>query len=89
SGRNVSFDWLLGIGILLTALIVAYIKVRSTNHSAWIPTFFFMTGINIVEIIGVLQIGVDSATVFIVIPLMACNAFQILMLNRILKPISA
>lgn len=89
SGRNVSSDWLLGIGILLTALIVAYFKVRSTNLSAWIPTFFFMTAITIVEIIGVLQIGVDSATVFIVIPLIACNAFQILMLHRILKPISA
>ena len=89
SGRNVSSDWLLGIGILLTAIIVAYFKVRSTNLSAWIPTFFFMTAITIVEIIGVLQIGVDSATVFIVIPLIACNAFQILMLHRILKPISA
>ncbi len=89
SGRNVSSDWLLGIGILLTAIIVAYFKVRSTNLSAWIPTFFFMTAITIVEIIGVLQIGVDSATVFIVIPLIACNAFQILMLHRILKPRSA
>lgn len=45
-----------------------------------------MTAISIVEIIGVLRIGVDSATVFIVVPLIACNAFQILMLHRILKP---
>lgn len=89
SGRNVISDLLLGIGILLTAIIVAYFKVRSTNVSAWIPTFFFMTAITIVEIIGVLRIGVDSATVFIVIPLIACNAFQILMLHRILKPASS
>ncbi|MNO44908.1 hypothetical protein D3C76_351650 [compost metagenome] len=88
-GRNVFSDLLLGIGILITAIIVAYFKVRSTNISALIPTFFFMTAITIVEIIGVLRIGVDSATVFIVIPLIACNAFQILMLHRILKPISA
>ncbi|OKP84328.1 KinB signaling pathway activation protein [Paenibacillus helianthi] len=85
-GRNVVSDLLLGIGILLTAIIVAYFKVRSTNRSAWIPTFFFLTAITIVEIIGVLRIGVDSATVFIVVPLIACNAFQILMLHRILKP---
>ncbi|MNI64024.1 hypothetical protein D3C73_1194400 [compost metagenome] len=45
-----------------------------------------MTAITIVETIGVLQIGVDNATVFIVVPLMACNAFQILRLHRILKP---
>lgn len=85
-GGNVVSDLLLGIGILLTAIIVAYFKVRSTNRSAWIPTFFFLTAITIVEIIGVLRIGVDSATVFIVVPLIACNAFQILMLHRILKP---
>ncbi|MHA6534089.1 KinB-signaling pathway activation protein [Paenibacillus sp. BAC0078] len=89
NGRNVISDLLLGIGILLTAIIVAYFKVRSTNASAWIPTFFFMTAITIAEIIGVLRIGVDSATVFIVIPLIACNAFQILMLHRILKPASS
>jgi KinB signaling pathway activation protein len=84
--RNVMSDLILGIAILLTAVIVTYFKVRSTNASAWIPSFFFMTAISIVEIIGVLRIGVDSATVFIVVPLLACNAFQILMLHRVLKP---
>lgn len=84
--RNVVSDLALGLGILLTAIIVAYFKVRSTNISAWIPTFFFMTAVTILEAIGVLRIGVDSATVFIVVPLIACNAFQILMLHRILKP---
>ncbi|CAH1058481.1 hypothetical protein PAECIP111894_04655 [Paenibacillus pseudetheri] len=84
--RNVMSDLILGIVILLAALIVSYFKVKSTNISALIPTFFFMTAISIVEVIGVLRIGVDSATVFIVVPLIACNAFQILMLHRILKP---
>lgn len=84
--RNVMSDLILGIVILLSAIIVSYFKVKSTNPSAWIPTLFFMTAISIVEIIGVLRIGVDSATVFIVVPLIACNAFQILMLHRVLKP---
>ncbi len=84
--RNGVSDLILGIGILLTALIVSYFKVRSTNTTAAVPTFFFMTAITIVETVGVLQIGVDSATVFIVVPLIACNAFQILRLHRILKP---
>lgn len=86
--RNVMSDLILGIVILLSAIIVSYFKVKSTNTSAWIPTLFFMTAISIVEIIGVLRIGVDSATVFIVVPLIACNAFQILMLHRILKPVT-
>ncbi|MDH6374537.1 KinB signaling pathway activation protein [Paenibacillus sp. PastF-3] len=84
--RNVMSDLILGIVILLAAIIVSYFKVKSTNVSALIPTLFFMTAISIVEVIGVLRIGVDSATVFIVVPLIACNAFQILMLHRILKP---
>ncbi|OMD36012.1 KinB-signaling pathway activation protein [Paenibacillus odorifer] len=84
--RNVMSDLILGIFILLAAIIVSYFKVKSTNISALIPTLFFMTAISIVEIIGVLRIGVDSATVFIVVPLIACNAFQILMLHRILRP---
>ncbi|MFE4714389.1 KinB-signaling pathway activation protein [Paenibacillus sp. NPDC056722] len=87
--RNVTSDLFLGIMILLSAIVVTYFKVRSTNFSAWIPTFFFMTAITIVETIGVLRIGVDSATVFIIVPLIACNAFQILMLHRVLKPQAA
>lgn len=84
--RSVRSDLTLGLAILLTALIVSWFKMRSTNASAWVPTFFFMTAITIVEIIGVLRIGVDSATIFILVPLVACNAFQILMLHRVLKP---
>ncbi|WNS42834.1 KinB-signaling pathway activation protein [Paenibacillus sp. MMS20-IR301] len=86
--RSAGSDLLLGLGILLTALVVSWFKMRSTNASAWIPTFFFMTAITIVEIIGVLRIGVDNATLFILVPLIACNAFQILMLHRILKPVT-
>ncbi|WP_189030978.1 KinB-signaling pathway activation protein [Paenibacillus albidus] len=84
--RNGLSDLILGVLILMTAIAVSYFKVKSTNASAWIPTFFFMTAITIVEIIGVLRIGVDNATIFIVVPLLACNAFQILMLHRVLKP---
>ncbi|WP_405117172.1 KinB-signaling pathway activation protein [Paenibacillus sp. FSL K6-1217] len=86
--RSAWSDLTLGAAILFTALIVAWFKMRSTNASAWVPTFFYMTAITIVEIIGVLRIGVDSATIFILVPLVACNAFQILMLHRVLKPAS-
>nr|WP_025697542.1 KinB-signaling pathway activation protein [Paenibacillus forsythiae] len=84
--RSLASDSALGLTLLLAALAVAYFKVRDTNASAWIPTFFFMTGVTIVEMIGVLRLGVDNATMFIVVPLIACNAFQILRLHRILRP---
>lgn len=83
---NAVSDLILAVAIVLVAVVVTYYKVQKTNPSAWIPTLFFMTAITIVEIIGVLRIGMDSATVFIVVPLIACNAFQILRLHRILQP---
>ncbi|GJM83195.1 hypothetical protein HMSSN139_56910 [Paenibacillus sp. HMSSN-139] len=56
-----------------------------TNVTAWIPTLFFMIAVTIVETVGVLKIGVNSATAWIVAPLIACNAYQILILQRVLS----
>lgn len=81
--KNFSWDLTLGIGILAVAIAVAYFKVRLTNVNAIIPTMFFMLAVTILEIIGVLKIGVNNATVFIIIPLLACNAYQILMLHKV------
>ncbi|WP_136609138.1 KinB-signaling pathway activation protein [Paenibacillus dokdonensis] len=78
-------DLLLGIAILIVAVAVAYFKVRATNPSAWVPTIFFMTAITIVEMVGGLKINDNNATIFIVIPLLACNAYQILILHKLLK----
>ncbi|MBE9917325.1 KinB signaling pathway activation protein [Paenibacillus donghaensis] len=79
-------DILLGSGILIIAIIVAYFKAKATNATAWVPTIFFMTAVTIVEMVGGLQINVNNATVFIVLPLLACNAYQILILHKLLKP---
>lgn len=81
--KNLTWDLLLGIGILITAAIVTYFKVKVTNINALIPTMFFMLSVTILEIIGVLKIGVNNATVFIIIPLLACNAYQILTLHKV------
>jgi len=76
-------DLVLGGVILIVSVIVAYFKARMTNVSAWIPTLFFLIAVTIIEIVGGLKINVDNATALIVIPLLACNAFQILILHRI------
>ncbi|MHA0857718.1 KinB-signaling pathway activation protein [Paenibacillus sp. CMAA1364] len=78
-----STDYILAIVILVAALITAFVKARLTNTSAWIPTMFFMIGITIIEIAGGLKINVDNATFLIMIPLLVCNAYQILILHRI------
>lgn len=81
--KNLAWDLTLGIGILITAVIVTYFKVKFTNINALIPTMFFMLAVTILEIIGVLKIGVNNATVFIIIPLLACNAYQMLTLHKV------
>lgn len=81
--KNLTWDLALGIGILITAVIVTYLKVKFTNINALIPTMFFMLAVTILEIIGVLKIGVNNATVFIIIPLLACNAYQMLTLHKV------
>ncbi|MGF7049809.1 KinB signaling pathway activation protein [Paenibacillus sp. DS2015] len=78
-------DLILGLSILVVSIGVAYFKAKWTNLSAWVPTLFFMIAITIVEAVGGLKIGVDTATAFIVIPLMVCNAYQILILHRVVQ----
>lgn len=78
-------DLILGLSILIVSIGVAYFKAKWTNPSAWIPTLFFMIAITIVETVGGLRIGVNTATAFIVIPLMSCNAYQILILHRVVQ----
>ncbi|MNJ42410.1 hypothetical protein D3C77_373810 [compost metagenome] len=78
-------DIILGAIILIVACAVAFYKAKLTNGTAWIPTLFFMIAVTIVEMIGVLKIGVDAATAWIVAPLIACNAYQILILHKVLK----
>lgn len=79
-------DLVLGVIILIVAIGTASYKAKLTNATAWVPTLFFMIAVTIVETVGVLKIGVNQATAWIAAPLIACNAYQILILHRVLKP---
>ena len=76
-------DIVLVIIILAAAIVTAYVKVKLTHLSALVPTLFFMIAVTIVETIGVLRIDVNAATIFIVVPLLLCNAYQMLILHRL------
>ncbi|SYX86352.1 KinB-signaling pathway activation protein [Paenibacillus alvei] len=75
-------DIVLGIVVLVLAVVVSYLKVKATNATALIPTLFFMIAITSVETLSALNIG-NTATWFVYIPLAICNAYQILMLHRL------
>lgn len=82
-GGDAMNDILLGLAVLAVALIVGYFKVKASNRTAFIPTLFFMIAITTVETLSALNIS-GIATWYVYLPLTACNAYQVLMLNRIL-----
>ncbi|CAG7656591.1 KinB-signaling pathway activation protein [Paenibacillus allorhizosphaerae] len=73
------------IGLLLISVAVAYFKVRITNKSAWIPTLFFMSVGTLLEAQPALTLHNFASAVFMIVPLVACNTWQILILGKVLN----
>ncbi|OUM95087.1 MAG: KinB signaling pathway activation protein [Thermobacillus sp. ZCTH02-B1] len=84
---NVLF-WLLPLLLAAGAWAVGVVKVRMTNRSALIPTLFLMVAGTVLEAWPGLNAenGGASSVIFMLLPLFACNAYQILMLHRLVKP---
>ncbi|MGN7457549.1 KinB-signaling pathway activation protein [Paenibacillus pasadenensis] len=79
--------WALPIVLAAVAWGVGYWKTRLTNNKAFIPTLFLMIVVTSIEAWPSFQGegGEVSASAiwFMMIPLAACNAYQILTLQRI------
>jgi KinB signaling pathway activation protein len=71
------------IALLCVALITAYAKVKLTNSSAWIPTTFFIFVVTAVEWIPALRQENPSSILFMVVPLLFCNIWQVMQLHRL------
>ncbi|WP_157272982.1 KinB-signaling pathway activation protein [Paenibacillus daejeonensis] len=79
--------WVLPIVLGLIALTVANIKTQQTNKTAFVPTMFLMIVVTFIEAWPALGSENNAtAVIFMFVPLIACNAYQILMLHRLLKP---
>ncbi|MBA4538712.1 KinB-signaling pathway activation protein [Bacillus aquiflavi] len=71
------------IFILAVGLIVAFIKAKQTNKAAFIPALFFMVVVTILEWVPVLRVNEESWLYLMLFPLMACNAYQLLILHKL------
>jgi len=82
-------DWLpytiLPICMLAVGLGVAYWKVQLTNRNGFIPTLFFMIVVSAMEAVPALRLDTAASTVFMMVPLLASNAWQILILSKVLQ----
>lgn len=76
---------LLPLILLIVSLVVAEVKKRETNRHAYIPTIFFMFVITVLEwLVGLTHN--DTRSIWVIgVTLMACNAYQVLKLHRLIK----
>jgi KinB signaling pathway activation protein len=69
--------------VLAAGLITAIIKARQTNKEAFIPALFFMVVVTIIEWVPVLRVNEENWVYLMLFPLLACNAYQLLVLHKL------
>lgn len=69
--------------LLVVGLIVAWFKVKQTNRDAFIPALFFMIVVTLIEWVPVLRVNETSWLYLMMFALMACNAYQLLILQKL------
>ncbi|EEK81016.1 KINB signaling pathway activation protein [Bacillus cereus] len=76
---------ILVAGVLFVfGAIVAYVKSKETNKKAFVPALFFMVVVTILEWVPALRINDTDWLYLMVIPLLLCNAYQLLILHRLI-----
>ncbi|MFC3885333.1 KinB-signaling pathway activation protein [Bacillus songklensis] len=73
----------IAVGILLVGALVAYAKKQQTNNEAFIPALFFMIVVTIIEWMPALQINDQNWLYLMLVPLLVCNAYQLLILPKL------
>lgn len=76
--------WLLPLVLVALAAVVGWFKVKETSRGAWIPSFFFMVTITVLEANPGFKSGSLSSLVYMLLPLFICNTYQIMQLHRLL-----
>jgi KinB signaling pathway activation protein len=73
----------LPVLLLAASLVAAYFKSKATNHSAFVPTLFFLTVVTALEAIPALKMNDGFQTFFMIVPLFVCNTWQIMKLHQL------
>lgn len=73
----------LSLFVCLFGLIIAKLKANQTNKEAFIPALFFMIVVTVIEWFPVLRVNDNSWLYLMLIPLLVCNAYQLLMLHKL------
>lgn len=77
---------ILPIVMMVAAVLVALLKSKLTNFKAFTPTLFFVFVATILEAVPALREDNIFSIIAMIIPLFACNAWQVLVLHKLLRP---
>ncbi|HUC91756.1 MAG TPA: KinB-signaling pathway activation protein [Paenibacillus sp.] len=79
--------WALPAFLTAAAWCVALVKTKQTNKNALFPTLFLLIVGTVLEAWPSMSDDNNlPALIFMIVPLFACNAYQILMLHKLVKP---
>ncbi|MFC4323796.1 KinB-signaling pathway activation protein [Litchfieldia salsa] len=73
----------IALVIFIYCIVIALIKTKMTNKHAFVPALFFMYVISIIEWFPALRVNEASWLYLMIIPLLICNAYQLLILPKI------
>ena len=73
----------IAVFILVVGVVVAAIKAKMTNKEAFIPAVFFMVVVTTIEWVPVLRVNEVSWVYLMIFPLLICNAYQLLILQKL------
>ncbi len=71
--------------LLIISLMVAYIKRKQTNKETFVPALFFMVVATLIEWWPVLKINEPDWFYLMLLPLLICNAYQMLILHKLVE----
>lgn len=71
--------------IVLAAIVISFMKTKQTNNKAFVPTLFFMIVVTIIEWYPAIRTNDTSWLFLMLIPLIVCNAYQLLVLPKLLE----
>ncbi|WP_213587038.1 KinB-signaling pathway activation protein [Paenibacillus sp. J2TS4] len=82
-GESVLSYFILPTVLLLISALVSWWKVKATNKTAFISTLFFMYAVTVLEAIPALKLDNTPSHIFMLIPLLVSNAWQIMLLHKL------
>lgn len=68
--------------IFVVSLFTAWLKVKQTNRTAFIPTMFFMIVVTALELSLVLRAGDMDYIILMLVPVLFANSYQIIKLHE-------